>query len=48
MVIHTCNPSTQEVGSGIPGQPGLHNETLQKTKKIKINKLIEVEFSRMV
>jgi hypothetical protein len=37
-----CNPSTQESGSGgsqIPGQPGLHSETLsQKQNKTKKEK----------
>jgi hypothetical protein len=38
---HTCNPSTQKVeveGLRVPGQPGLHSETLSqkqnKTPKI--------------
>jgi hypothetical protein len=32
MVVHTCNPSTQEVEAEleIQGQTGLHNETLSK------------------
>jgi hypothetical protein len=37
MVMHTCNPSTQENkarGSQVWSQPGLHSKTLsQKTKQ---------------
>jgi hypothetical protein len=35
MVVHTCNPSTQEVEVGglkVQGQPGLHNESLSLKK----------------
>jgi hypothetical protein len=33
VVMHTCNSSTQEAEAGglrVPGQPGLHSETLAK------------------
>jgi hypothetical protein len=37
MIVHACNPSTQEAEAGglqIPDLPGLHSETLfQKNKK---------------
>jgi hypothetical protein len=35
MVVHLCNPSTQEAevgGLGVQGQPGQHSETLSKTQ----------------
>jgi hypothetical protein len=39
MVVHTCNPSTQEAeagGSGVGVQPGLHRETLSQTNNKNI------------
>jgi hypothetical protein len=33
VVVHICNPSTQEAeagGSSVPGQPGTHRETLSQ------------------
>jgi hypothetical protein len=34
-VKKTCNPSTQEAETGVPGQPGLHSEMLSQKKKKK-------------
>jgi hypothetical protein len=36
MVVHACNPSTEEVeagGSQVYSQPGLHGETPSQNKK---------------
>jgi hypothetical protein len=36
MLVHTCNSSTLEVGTGgskVWGQPGLHSETLSQISK---------------
>jgi hypothetical protein len=38
MVMHICNPRTGEAeagGSWVPGQPGLHSETLCQKIKFK-------------
>jgi hypothetical protein len=44
---HTCNPITPEAeagGSIVPGQLGLHSETLsQKTNKLKKKNMIHVQ-----
>jgi hypothetical protein len=31
-MVHTCIPSIQEAEGGVPGQHGLHSETLNKKK----------------
>jgi hypothetical protein len=39
MVVHTCNPSTQEVkAEGSQGQPGLHSENLSQREEKKKSK----------
>jgi hypothetical protein len=39
VVAHDCNPSTWEaeaVGSWVPGQPGLHSETLSQKQVLEV------------
>ena len=41
LVAHAFNPSTQKADTGqqIPGQPGLHRETMSQNTRKKTNKL---------
>jgi hypothetical protein len=49
VVVHACNPSTQEAKTGgleVPAKNGIHSETLSPKKTSKPNKTQAIQYFR--